>query len=247
RLLPTLARVFYPRADAVVAVSKGVASDLVEKVGVPKSIVRVIYNPTVDEEIFSLMRERASHPWLGDEGPPVLLSVGRLTAQKRFDVLLRAVSIVRRHRPVRAIILGDGGERSRLGSLAGELGLGDCVSLPGLEKNPYSYMARARLYVMSSAWEGFPNALVEALACGLSVVSTDCPSGPREILAVNELGAGSYGTLVPVDDPQMLAEGILFELDRYRERANLRRRAQTFTAERAARSYIDLMRTRTTR
>ena len=244
RFLPLLATLFYPRADAVVAVSRGVAKDLAENLRIPKSVIRVIHNPTVDDEVFRLLREPVRHPWFEDDGPPVLLSVGRLTAQKRFEVLVRAVSLVRQRRLVRLVILGEGGERERLESLVQELGLGDCVSLPGFDSNPYAYMARARLYVMSSAWEGFPNSVVEALACGLAVVSTDCPSGPREILDTNLLGTGSYGTLVPVDDPRELAEAILTELDVYRDRDQLRRRAQAFTSQRAARSYMDLMRTR---
>ncbi len=243
RCFPILASVFYPRADAVVAVSNGVAKDLIDNVGVPRSVIRVIQNPTVDNEIFDLIKEPVSHPWFADNGPPILLSVGRLTAQKRFDVFLRAVSIARQQRPLRAVILGEGEERDRLESLTLELGLVDCVSLPGFDRNPYAHMARSRLYVMSSAWEGFPNALVEAMACGLSVVSTDCPSGPREILDTNDLGPGAFGTLVPVGNPQMLADAILLELDLNRERSDLQRRAQQFTSSRAAKSYMALMHT----
>ena len=241
RALPLLARAFYPRADAVVAVSKGVAEDLINNVGISRSLVRVIYNPTFDSDILSLAREPVNHPWFGDGGPPVLLSVGRLTPQKRFDTLIRAVSIARRHRPLRVVVLGEGEDKGRLESLTRELGLGDCVSLPGFVSNPYAYMARADLYVVSSAWEGFPNTVVEAMACGLSVVSTDCPSGPREILAAPGPGTGRLGTLVPVDDPEKLSEAILLELDLDRDRAGFQRRARQFASERAVRSYIDLM------
>jgi len=239
--IPVLARLFYPCADTVVAVSKGVARDLVDNVGIPRSVVRVVYNPTFDSEILSLMDEPVNHPWFGDEGPPVLLSAGRLTLQKRFDILIQAVSIARRHRPLRAVILGEGEERNRLESLVRELGLCECISLPGLDENPYAYMARARLYVMSSDWEGFPNALVEAMACGLPVVATDCPSGPREILETESLGPGPYGTLVPVDNPEKLAEAILLELNLNHDRSGLQRRAQRFSSTRAVRSYMDLM------
>lgn len=241
RVVPVFARFLYPRADVVVAVSKGVAEDLVSHVGIPQSMVRVIYNPTFDSDIVSLMQERVGHPWFQDGGPPVLVAVGRMSPQKRFDMLIKAVSIARQKRPVRLVILGDGEERARLESLTRGLGLEDCVSFPGFERNPYAYMARADLYVLSSAWEGLPNTLIEAMACGVAVVSTDCPSGPREILDTHRLGPGPFGTLVPVDDPRMLSEAILLELSITRNPAHLKRRAARFAAERSVRSYIDLM------
>jgi len=242
RSLRLLARRFYPRADAVVAVSKGVADDLIDRVGIPRNVVRVIYNPTFDREILSLMQEEASHPWLHDGGPPVILSVGRLFPQKRFDTLIQAVSMASRRRPLRAIILGEGDERGRLESLSRELGVANDVSLPGFVNNPYAFMARADLYVMSSAWEGFPNTLVEAMACGLPVVSTDCPSGPSEIIGRYTTGPQRVGTLVPVEDPPKLSEAIVNELSVDHDPAALRRRAQRFSTERAVRSYLDIMR-----
>ncbi len=244
RVLPTLARLSYPRADAIVAVSTGVADDLVEHVGVPRALVRVIHNPTYDSMILTRMVEPVDHPWFDDGGPPIALSVGRLSAQKRFDILIRAVAVARRSRPVRAMILGEGEERLRLHALIRELGLDDHVVLPGFQTNPYAYMWRARLYVMSSAFEGFPNALVEAMACGLPIVSTDCPGGPREILGMDGSGTGSYGTLVPMDDPGALAQGILLELGREHDCLIIQRRAREFSSQRAAARYIDLMRLR---
>jgi glycosyltransferase involved in cell wall biosynthesis len=244
RLLPALARLAYPHADAIVGVSAGVAENLVEQVGIPRALVRVIHNPTFDREIITLMREPLDHRWFRDGGPPVALSAGRLTAQKRFDTFIHAIDIARRTRPIRAIILGEGEERARLEALIRELGLDDSVDLVGFRKNPYAYMAGARLYVMSSAFEGFPNALVEAMACGLPIVSTDCPSGPREILAMDGPGTGTYGTLVPVGDPDSLARGILFELGCERDSSVSQRRAQEFSPERAAARYIDLVRGR---
>lgn len=240
RLLPALARTFYPRADAIVAVSKGVAEDLVDRVGVSPALVRVIHNPTFDTEILTLMHEPVDHPWFYDGGPPVVLSVGRLNTQKRFDSLIRAVAIARRSRSIRVIILGEGEERPNLKALIGELGLDESVLLLGFQTNPYAFMARASLYVMSSAFEGFPNVLVEAMACGLPIVSTDCPSGPREILGMDGVGAGAFGTLVPVDDANALAQGILAELERSRDRSLSQRRARRFSSERAAAKYVDL-------
>ena len=244
RALPRLARAFYPRADVVVAVSKGVADDLVDNIGIPRSMVRVIYNPTYDKDLASLMKEPVNHPWFGDEGPPLVLSVGRLSAQKRFDMLLRAVAMALEERPIRLLILGDGEERTRLESLARDLGIQDSVSMPGFAQNPYAYMARSNLYVLSSAWEGFPNTLVEAMACGLPVVSTYCPSWPREILGTLAPGPGPLGTLVPVDDPSKLSEAILLSLNTEHDSACLVRQAARYSSERAVRSYIDLMRVR---
>ncbi len=113
--------------------------------------------------------------------------------------------------------------------------------MPGFVRNPYAYMARADVYVLSSAWEGLPNSLIEALACGLPVVSTDCPSGPREILDTCRMGPGAFGSLVPVGSPASLSEAILTELTLSRDASSLRRRAERFAADRAVTSYIDLM------
>ena len=241
RSLPVLARAFYPCSEAVVAVSKGVAADLVDRVGIPRAIVRTIYNPTYDPQIKRRMEERPAHPWLSDGGEPIVLSVGRLTKQKRYDLLIRAVGLLRRERPIRVLILGEGEERPHLLSLVRELGIERHVSLPGFVSNPYPYMALSDLYVVSSSWEGFPNTIVEALACGLPVVSTDCPSGPREILDCRGPGTGRYGTLSPVDNVGELASAIRNELAHQRDSSVLVQRAALFSAERAVRSYLDLV------
>ncbi len=239
--LPFVARALYPLADAVVAVSKGVATDLVEKIGIPRTTVRVIYNPTFGHDILPLMQESLSHPWFADGGPPIVLAAGRLTSQKRFDILVHAVSLVSKLRPVRLVILGEGEERGKLESLIHELEAGSFISLPGFVTNPYSYMAQADLGVVSSEWEGFPNTIVEAFASGLPVVSTDCPSGPREILELRGPGTGKFGTLVPVNDSRSLVSAIVHELGLKRNQADLKARAQHFTDRRAIRAYVDLM------
>lgn len=242
RLCPSLARAFYPRADVVVAVSKGVGQDLVEKVGLPAQMVRVIHNPTFHPEILAQMAEPVDHPWMTDGGPPIVLSLGRLSKQKRYDTLIEAVSKAVQQQPMRLIIFGEGEERGRLESKAWELGIQESVSLPGFRSNPYAYMAHADLYAVSSAYEGFPNTIVEALACGLPVVSTDCPSGPREILDLPGIGSGVYGTLVPVGDAEALAQAIVGELHHERDRQALELRGRSFSVERATRAYLDLMR-----
>jgi glycosyltransferase involved in cell wall biosynthesis len=138
----------------------------------------------------------------------VLIAVGRLQIQKDYPTLLRAFAQVRQKRPVRLLILGEGKERPMLEELIKTLGVEEDVSLPGFVMNPFAYMARASLFVLSSRWEGLPTVLIEAMCCGTPVVSTDCPSGPREILR-----EGQYGQLVPVGEPTALARAIETTLD----------------------------------
>jgi glycosyltransferase involved in cell wall biosynthesis len=204
RLVPTLVRHSYPRADGIAAVSAGVADDLAAVAGLPRQRVSVINNPVIVPELSQMMAQPCYHPWLVGDHPPVLLAVGRLSPQKDFECLLRAFATVRASTAARLLILGEGPERPRLESLVRELGLDSDVQLPGWVGNPYPYMARSDLFVLSSRWEGLPTVLIEALYCGLRIVSTDCPSGPREIL-----DGGRFGSLVPVGDPQALAGAIL--------------------------------------
>jgi glycosyltransferase involved in cell wall biosynthesis len=204
RLVPTLVRHSYPRADGIAAVSAGVADDLAAVVGLPRQRVSVINNPVIVPELSEMMAQPCYHPWLVGNHPPVLLAVGRLSPQKDFECLLRAFATVRASTTARLLILGEGPDRQRLESLVRELGLDSDVQLPGWVGNPYPYMARSDLFVLSSRWEGLPTVLIEALYCGLRIVSTDCPSGPREIL-----DGGRFGSLVPVGEPEALAAAIL--------------------------------------
>ena len=208
RVMPALVRRFYPLADAVVAVSQGVASDLIGSIGLPRERIRVIYNPIVTPGLKQRALESVDHPWVVPGSPPLVLAVGRLRPQKDFPTLLRAFAQVRRTRPARLLILGEGPERPALEALIRDLGLGEDVSLPGFVPNPCPFMTRAAAFVLSSAWEGLPGVLIEALYCGAPVVSTDCPSGPREVLK-----DGRYGKLVPVGDPDALCRGIEEALD----------------------------------
>jgi glycosyltransferase involved in cell wall biosynthesis len=208
-LWPHLLRTFYPWASCVVAVSHGAADDLARTSGLPRNRVRVVYNPVITPSIMALARQKPDHPWFAPGQPPVILGVGRLTKQKDFPTLIRAFAEVRRRRPARLIILGEGEDRPLLESLVGELGLSDAVALPGFRENAMAYMAGSALFVLSSAWEGLPTVLIEALAAGTRVVSTDCPSGPREILQ-----EGRLGVLVPVGDVAALAEAMIDTLDR---------------------------------
>ena len=204
RLMPLWVRPFYRWADAVVAVSQGVAEDLISLTGLSRKKVCVIYNPVVTPELLSKAEEPLNHHWFAPGEPPVVLGVGRLTAQKDFHTLIRAFALVRRECRARLMILGEGEERPGLESLLRELRLEQDAALLGFVQNPYKYMKRAAVFVLSSRWEGFGNVLVEALAVGTPVVATDCPNGPAEILE-----NGRWGYLVPVGNPEALAEAVL--------------------------------------
>jgi glycosyltransferase involved in cell wall biosynthesis len=203
RLAPRLIKRFYPWADGIVAVSKGVADDLAHSASIPRECIRVIYNPIVTRELREKAQAPLDHPWFEPGQPPVVLGAGRLKAQKDFPTLIQSFARVRKRYPSRLMILGTGPERPALEALVAELGLEQDVSLPGFVENPYPYMARSALFVLSSKWEGLPGVLIEALSCGAPVVSTNCPSGPREIL-----GEGQYGQLVPVGDVPAMTRAI---------------------------------------
>lgn len=236
RLMPRLIHKFYPWADAVVAISQGVADDLVKTARLPRERIQVIYNPVVTPEILEKAEEPLNHPWFAPGEPPVILSVGRLTKQKDYPTLIRAFALVCRERPARLMILGEGEERPKLEALVRELDLDEDVSLPGFVDNPYAYMARSAVFVLSSAWEGFGNVLVEAMAVGTPVVSTDCPSGPAEILE-----GGKWGKLVPVGDANAMAQAILSTLSGQEVKMGFQNRALKFTIERITKYYLEAL------
>ncbi len=235
KLTARFARWFYPWADSIVAVSKGVAKDLIE-IGLPKEKIQVIYNPIVDSKLIAKLQEPLDHPWFKAEQPPVILGVGRLTKQKDFATLLKAFSIVRRKMPARLMILGEGEERLSLESLIKELNLEFDVSLIGFVDNPYKYMSKASLLVLSSVWEGFGNVLVEAMAAGIPVLSTNCPSGPAEILAY-----GKYGQLVSVGDIDNIANWIENILTINQDTSKLQLRANNFSLAESVKQYIQIL------
>jgi glycosyltransferase involved in cell wall biosynthesis len=196
-------RCVYPLADAVIAVSSGVADDLSQRMHAHRTAIDVVPNPVVTSELLNLAGLPLDHEWFAEAAPPVVLGTGRLTAVKQFDVLIKAFACVRQNHDARLIILGEGDERPRLEALVRELRLDHDVSLPGFVQNPFAFMAKASVFVLSSAFEGLPGALIQALACGTNVVATDCHSGPREILQ-----GGRFGKLVPVADVPALADAI---------------------------------------
>ncbi len=236
RLFPRLMRWFYPWAERVIAVSDAARKDLLAVTGLRPESVQVINNPVVTPRLFEQAKMPLDHPWFAAGEPPVILGVGRLVTAKNFPLLLRAFARVLKKQPARLVILGDGEQRPVLESLAEELDITAHLAMPGFVDNPYAYMARAGTFVLSSSFEGLPTVLIEALALGIPVVSTDCPSGPAEILQ-----QGRWGTLVSVDDEQALAEGILQVLQGIPRRAEARESWQPFELGRVADRYLSLL------
>ena len=232
----------YQRADAVVAVSKGVAKDVVQCLGLDPENVATIYNPIETLEMEALSGEVVDHPWFESGAVPVILGAGRFVAQKDFPLLVRAFAKVRQRRNARLMLLGgdetsgpQARHRKELLSLADQLGVGEDFEMPGFKVNPYPYLRKASVFVLSSRYEGFGNVVVEALLTGCPVVSTDCPSGPAEILH-----NGEFGRLVPVNDEAMLADAICDTLDSPRNAEFLKARGKVFSIERAVESYSQI-------
>lgn len=230
------ARRSYPYADSVVGVSHGVSAEFAKIPELKRSRRYVIYNPVVSEYLTKKSRERADHPWLDRSASPVIIAIGKLIKRKDFASLLVAFARLRSWRPARLIVLGDGRLRQKLLSLAQMLGVAEHVDFLGFLENPYAFLARADLFVLSSRSEALPTVLIEAMACGCPVVSTDCPFGPREILEDGRLGA-----LVPVGDPEALAAAMTRALDEPPRREELRKRASFFSTERAVDQYEKLL------
>jgi glycosyltransferase involved in cell wall biosynthesis len=187
-------------------------------------------------ELSVLAEAPMKDPWLAGGEPPVILGVGRLATQKDFSTLLHAFARVRSQRPARLLILGEGDKRFELEALAQNLGLARDVRLPGYADNPFAYMRRCSVFVLSSAYEGLPTVLIEAMACGAPVVSTDCPSGPAEILE-----GGRYGCLVPIGDPDAMASAILTILQDAPDTTRTRQRAEMFSIEASVDQYLNLL------
>jgi glycosyltransferase involved in cell wall biosynthesis len=233
----------YLQADAIVAVSNGVADDLAACAGIPRSHITIVYNPVVGPHLVGKAQHALDHPWFAPGEPPVVLGGGRPDPQKDFATLIRAFARVRAQRPVRLLILGDFEDAQGHAEYAGKLralpevlDVAEDVSFAGFVGNPFAYMARAGAFVLSSVHEGLGNVLIEAMACGTPVVSTDCPSGPREIL-----DHGRFGPLVPVGDERAMAAAITATLERPKAAAMLQARAQMFSVDGAVDRYIDLM------
>lgn len=224
------------RAEGLVALSKGVADDAAAALGVERGRITVVANPVDAQRIACLAAADLGHPWLAPGAPPVLLAVGKLQPQKDYPTLLEAFARLRRQRPVRLAILGEGPERRQLERRAAALGIGEKVAFPGFVTDPFAWMRRAAVVVSSSRFEGFSNVLVEALAAGATIVATDCPHGPREVLA-----DGIFGRLVPVGDAAALAEALATAIDAPADPVRQASRARKFSLERAVDGYLGVL------
>jgi len=235
--LPALAREWYPRAAGIAAVSDGVADDLAQLAALPRERIVTIHNPLGVARLHARAAESPPEPWLADaSAPPVILGVGRLTAAKDFITLIRAFARLRAQREARLVILGDGPQRLRLALEARRLGVARDVKLAGYAPNPFAYMARARVFALSSRYEGMPNVLREALACGANVVATDCPSGSAEALQ-----QGALGRLVRVGDADAMARALLAALEDPRDEALIAARVASVSHGDGAERYLELL------
>ena len=235
RIMPYIVKALYAKADALVAVSEGVAQDACQFLGMDRSKIRLIFNPIVSPESLKRAAEPATHPWLTQKNGPVVVAAGRLMPPKDFALLLSAFSKLPKSLNARLIIFGEGDLRAELTQQIASLGLQESISLPGFSKNVLAEISKADLFVLSSKWEGLPSVLIEALGCGVPIVSTDCKSGPREILQ-----GGKFGPLVPVGDADQLATAIERQLGPDPIRATSEA-WEPFTFAAGAQQYLDLV------
>ncbi|MGH7031644.1 MAG: glycosyltransferase [Stellaceae bacterium] len=232
-LLPRL----YGRADAVIAVSDGVADELAAVLGWPRERIRVVPNPLPLARIAAAAAASCPHPWLADRDVPVVLGVGRLSPEKDFATLLRAFALLRPRVAARLILLGSGQEADALRSLAGHLAIDDAVDFCGFVANPWAFMSRAAVVASSSLAEGFSLVLAEALACGTNVVSVDSGAAVRALLP-----AATFGSLSPPGDAAGLAAAMEQQLARPLPPAELRARSERFDIGQIAPCYTALLR-----
>ncbi|MEM6851891.1 MAG: glycosyltransferase [Pseudomonadota bacterium] len=239
RRWPFFIRRLYPSADQVIAISEGVAEEVSKIWGERRGAIPVINNPLDLERVDRMRAEAPEHPWLADQTIPTALAVGRLVPQKDYPTMLKAFAKVRATRQIRLAIAGQGPDQAVLEALCRELGIENDVAFMGFVSNPFAAMATASVFVLSSRWEGFANVVAEAVCCGASIVSTDCPAGPAEILE-----DGKWGVLTPVGDVDALAAGLERAFDADVDKAALRQRAEAFAKQTIAERYFDFLRPR---
>lgn len=233
KLFPFFMKLLYPKAEAIIGVSQAASRDLEKSLNLKTESITTIYNPVVDNTLGFKAKQPLKHQWLKPGSPPVFLAVGRLTEQKDFYTAINAFAIVRKNIPSRLIILGEGELRPQLEELIDTLDIAQDVHMAGFVQNPFAYMSKAAAFILSSRWEGLGNVLIEAMACGTPVISTNCPHGPKEILE-----EGKYGQLVPIGDANALAKAMQKTLETPRDCERLIERANYFSVQRAITQYL---------
>lgn len=234
-------RYIVKRFDHVVAVSNAAKEDFVKTYNVSPGKVSVIYNPVVDEQAIKKSEATVDHPWVKDKKGILIVSVGRVVPSKRYDTLIEAVALLHQKlETVRLLILGERNENSacykKLVAQINAAQLTGCIEFAGFDNNPYKYLSKASVFVLSSEYEGLPGVLIQALACGCQVVSTNCPSGPEEILA-----GGQYGRLVEIGNPQQMADAIIGAIEKPIDQNSLKERGSYFGVEKSVGQYADLL------
>jgi len=227
-------RTLYSKASNILVPSNGAAQDLNKNFRLPLNKIKVVPSPVITDDFEQKCSEPVNHDWLSAKKVPVILGAGELCSRKDFTTLIRAFSLVRREMNARLIIAGKGKKRKELISLAHDLGVEADVDLVGFVHNLPAWMAKSDLFVLSSVCEGMPVVLIEALAAGTDVVSTDCPSGPRELLQ-----NGTVAPIVPVGDAEALARAMLSRLRAAKEPERLKQAVSKYRVRASANSYLE--------
>ena len=231
-----LAPFAYRMSQGIIAVSEGVAQELIAMDRDMTGRIHVVPTPVISDNLLALAQEPVDHPWIVNRDRPVLVSAGRLERHKGFMTLLRAFARLREKLEARLIVLGDGSMREALEAELVRLGIKDDVELIGFKKNPFRFMKQADLFVLASEYEGLPNVLVQAMALGTRIVSTDCRTGPAEILC-----NGKFGRLVPVGDEELLASAMQESLQKPRESAGQIYALERYGASKATADYLAIV------
>ena len=232
------AKELYPKAAAVVAVGQGVAGEVAQLLNVDPRRIHTIHNPIPSARIWQMAQAEVAHPWFQPGQPPVILSIGRQSPQKDHPTLVAAFGLARQRLPARLALMGRYSETYKAGliSQARQCGAAADLEFLDFDENPFRYLRRAGLFALSSRWEGLCLTLIEAMACGAPVASSDAPYGPAEILE-----SGKWGRLTPVGDAPALAQAMVATLQGdHPPAAALRQRAAWFSERRAADAYRQL-------
>lgn len=236
RLVPFLVFLLYRFADKVIGISKGVAGDVRQTAKLNEEKIGWIHNPVVSAQVLDQLEQNTDDPWFDESDDPVIVTSGRLVPQKDYETFFLAFKKLLESKKARLLILGDGALKDELTQRTEQLGITDHVCFKGFVDSPLPYMKRAQLFAITSRWEGFCNVIVEALLCGLPIVSTDCPSGPAEILE-----DGKFGALCPVGDMDALAKAMEEALEKPIDPEIQKKRAMDFTVQKICDQYEALM------